>query len=193
MSLKQILIILGSLSLTLLLTIGGFLWVYQNKPTMLGIKPTSQKIDSAAAPIVIDSAFVQKAVAAKAQEVEKLWKKRSDSLHNALEKTSASLSQSKASQDSLQGEVTKLQEKKVREEDAFALKMDSLTRANYQAFAVIYNGTNPTEVARILQNIDGREAAVILKFMKKKQAGKVLEAMQPEQAANILRLSSFDF
>lgn len=192
MSLKQILIILGVLSLTLLLTIGGFIWVYQNKPAMLGIVPPPQKIDSVAAP-VIDSAFVQKAVDAKAKEVETAWKKRLDSLHNVLEKATESLSQSRTSGDSLKGEVHKLQEKKTREEDAFALKMDSLTRANYQAFAAIYNGTNPTEVARILQNLDGREAAVILKFMKKKQAGKVLEAMQPEQAANILRLSSFDF
>lgn len=192
MSLKQIFVVLGFLSLTLLLTMGGFMWVYQNKPAMLGIQSAPKEIDSVATPI-IDSAFVQKAVEAKAQEVEKLWKKRTDSLHNALEKTNTSLSASKTLQDSLQGEVKKLQEKKVREEDAFALKMDSLTRANYQAFAVIYNGTNPTEVARILQNLDGREAAVILKFMKKKQAGKVLEAMQPEQAANILRLSSFDF
>lgn len=192
MSLKQILVILGVLSLTLLLTMGGFLWVYKNQPAMLGIKPPPKAIDSVAAP-VIDSAFVQKAVETKKAEVETLWKKRVDSLNKVLEQATTSLSQSRTSGDSLQGEIQKIQQKKAREEDAFALKMDSLTRANYQAFAAIYNGTNPTEVARILQNLDGREAAVILKFMKKKQAGKVLEAMQPEQAANILRLSSFDF
>lgn len=192
MSLKQVLVILGVLTLTLLMTIGGLVWVYKSRPEMLGMPSVKKPADSLAHPVLDSVAFFRK-VEEQKKKVEAQWKKQVDSLHKALGQTQNSLSGTSSSLDSLKNEIKALQTKQDKEETNFALKMDSLTRANYQTFAKIYDNTNPPEVAQILQNIDGREAAVILKMMKKKQAGKVLEAMNPERAANILRLSSFDF
>lgn len=63
---------------------------------------------------------------------------------------------------------------------------DSLSEKNLVQFAKIYNNSAPTEVAKILEKIDGKDAAKILKIMQPKKAGKVLEAMKPEFAAEIL-------
>lgn len=193
MSLKQVLAILGVLTLTLLITIGGFLWLYKARPEMLGLPTAKKPADSLATTLVDSVALVRKAEEEEQKKEQERWKKQVDSLHQALGQTQHSLSNSSLAFDSLKNEIKVLQEKQDKDDTNFALKMDSLTRANYQTFAKIYDNTNPPEVAQILQNIDGREAAVILKMMKKKQAGKVLESMNPERAANILRLSSFDF
>lgn len=69
-------------------------------------------------------------------------------------------------------------------------KFDSLEVQNFQSFAKIYDNTSPTEVAKILERIDGQNAAMILKYMQKKKAGKVLEAMNPSRAAAIMLLGA---
>ena len=192
MSLKQILLILGVLTFTLFTTVGAFLWLYKTKPEVLGIRPAAGTADSLSL-AVSDSARVFQEHQKKKKEEEMRWKRQIDSLSSALAKTKTSLSSANLSYDSLKQELQSTLQQQEREEEAFTIKMDSITRANYQTFAKIYDNANPPEVARILQNIDGREAAVILKLMKKKQAGKVLEAMNPERAADILRLSSYQF
>lgn len=192
MSAKQILTILGVLTITLLMTIGGFIWLYKVRPDILGMQPAGQPADSLALTVMDSTTFFRK-IEEQKKQIEGKWKKQVDSLHALLGQKQNVLSGAHASFDSLKNEMQVLQNRQESEETNFALKLDSLTRANYQTFAKIYDNTNPPEVAQILQNIDGREAALILKMMKKKQAGKVLEAMNPERAANILRLSSFDF
>ena len=192
MSLKQILLILGILTMTLFTAVAAFLWLYKTKPEVLGIKPPVAKADSLTV-VLSDSARVFQEQQKKQKELEAHWKKQVDSLNSVIAKTSTSLSSTATSYDSLKQEMQTSMQKQEREDEAFMIKMDSISRANYQTFAKIYDNANPPDVARILQNLDGREAAVILKMMKKKQAGKVLEAMSPERAADILRLSSYQF
>ncbi|MDQ1265961.1 MAG: hypothetical protein QG635_1113 [Bacteroidota bacterium] len=97
-----------------------------------------------------------------------------NSLKNALEKVNVS---QKMIQD---------QEKMITK------KYDTLETQNFEVFAKLYNNSNPTDVAKILEQLDERDAAKILKLMTKKKAGKVIEALKPEQAAAILMLGGSD-
>jgi len=65
---------------------------------------------------------------------------------------------------------------------------DSLSMANFRAFAKLYNNSEPKDVAQILSRIDNSDAARILKFMQKKKAGKVIENLPASKAAAILLL-----
>lgn len=190
MSLKQILFILGVLTVTLLTTVAAFIWLFNAKPEVFGVSPAIHRADSLSL-AVVDSTELREELQRKAEEER--WKKAVDSLSRALADVQTSAAAVRSSYDSLVQATAAALQQQEQDEEAYAVKMDSLTRANYQTFAKIYDNASPPEVARILQNLDGREAAVILKMMKKKQAGKVLEAMNPERAATILRLSSLQF
>jgi len=86
--------------------------------------------------------------------------------------------------------INKYKQKIESSEKLFTLKLDTLQKQNLESFAKLYNNTNPTYVARILEQIDERDAAKILKLMQKKKAGKVLEVLTPKQAAAILLLGA---
>jgi flagellar motility protein MotE (MotC chaperone) len=98
---------------------------------------------------------------------------------------------------SLNGQVLKLQndnklmQTRLQAYDKFMEKrFDSLQTVNFKNYASIYNNSSPSEVAKILEQIDEQDASSILKFMQKKKAGKVLDAMLPERAAAILLLGA---
>lgn len=82
-------------------------------------------------------------------------------------------------------------QKRIEEQDKFLeKKQDSIEIENFKTYAKMYNNSSPTEVAKILEQIDERDASKILKFMQTKKAGKVLESMQPERAAAIMLLGT---
>ncbi|MBM2815137.1 MAG: hypothetical protein HW421_1899 [Ignavibacteria bacterium] len=81
--------------------------------------------------------------------------------------------------------------KKVEEQDIIITKkIDTNERKNFEFYAKLYNGTNPVEVAKILEQIDAQDASKILKLMSRKKAGKVVEAMVPSRAAMILLMGA---
>jgi flagellar motility protein MotE (MotC chaperone) len=92
--------------------------------------------------------------------------------------------------DKFKKEIQLKDERLAQQEKYFNHKVDSLEMVNFKQFASIYKNAQPTEVAKILSQIDEKDAATILKLMPKKQAGKIIDALQPGKAALILLLGA---
>jgi len=67
-------------------------------------------------------------------------------------------------------------------------RVDTLSEVEAKTMAQIFEAMEPSNAARILNNMDDYAVKQVLTRMKKRQSAKILSALDPQQAARILNV-----
>jgi flagellar motility protein MotE (MotC chaperone) len=167
----------------ILVLFAGVYGVYVYKPELLGIAPAADSIR------IVHPTITDDNLSPVEREAKTLTHQR-DSLLKVLTKASDSLAKLKSININALKDIENLKLRYALQEKDVSQHLDSLVKANFTLFALMYDKAGAKEVAKILAELDERDAAFILKTMKPKNAAKVLEEMNPVQAAAIMTLSA---
>ena len=167
----------------ILVLFAGVYGVYVYKPELLGIAPVTDSIR------IVRPVGTAENLSPLEIESKMLIHQR-DSLSKRLLQTTDSLSKLKSINANAMRDIENLKLKYALQDKEISQHLDSLVKANFTLFALMYDKAGAKEVAKILAELDERDAAFILKTMKPKNAAKVLEEMNPIQAASIMILSA---
>ncbi|MBI3260399.1 MAG: hypothetical protein HYZ54_13150 [Ignavibacteriae bacterium] len=170
--------------IVILVLFAGVYGVYVYKPELLGIAPITTDTIKIVQPYGPNENLSPVEI-----ETKNLIHQR-DSLSRQLAKVTDSLAKLKTVNANANKNVEDLKLRYAVQEKEITQHLDSLVKANFTLFALMYDKAGAKEVAKILTELDERDAAFILKTMKPKNAAKVLEEMNPVQAASIMTLSA---
>lgn len=170
--------------IVILVLFAGVYGVYVYKPELLGIEPVISDTIR-----VVPATSMADTLTPLEREAKVLIHQR-DSLSKQLSRVTDSLAKFKSMNAGTIRDFENLKLRYAIQDKEISQHLDSLVKANFTLFALMYDKAGAKEVAKILAELDERDAAFILKTMKPKNAAKVLEEMNPIQAASIMTLSA---
>lgn len=173
-----LLIIAGATTSGLLVTLCA-LYLWHNRPEMLGLPPNPPpQVAGADSVKVVSEADLLRA---KSDSLERVLHSVSDSLSHVSGSLNSLQSQHKAMVDQYENAKKEQQKKDLAQRDSTRLK-------NLQIAAEMYEKAQASEVAKILAGSDKSYSASVLKLMKRKSAAKVLELMPTKTAVDISKI-----